>query len=126
MPLLESGSAGWYISARFAMTEVTSMISPSGRRVLALLCTLLLAPPAFAQRAKPAGFPDAPGKEVLLAKCFQCHAPTMWQDHRQDRRGWESVLYRMVGRGALWTEDEIGTMAAYLATAYPRPTPASR
>jgi hypothetical protein len=44
----------------------------------------------------------------------------MWQDHRQDRRGWESVLYRMVGRGALWTEDEIATMAGYLAAAYPR------
>jgi len=44
----------------------------------------------------------------------------MWQDHRQDRRGWESVLYRMVGRGALWTEDEIKTMAGYLASAYGR------
>jgi mono/diheme cytochrome c family protein len=85
-----------------------------------LLCSLLLAQPAAAQRAKPEAFPDAPGKEVLLAKCFQCHAPTMWQDHRQDRRGWESVLYRMVGRGALWTEDEIKTMADYLAAAYPK------
>jgi len=90
------------------------------RRVLVLFCGFFLASPAFAQRAKPAGFPDGPGKEVLVAKCFQCHAPTMWQDNRQDRRGWESVLYRMVGRGALWTEDEISTMASYLATAYPK------
>jgi hypothetical protein len=89
-------------------------------RVLTLLLGLILSSSAFAQRAKPAGFPDGPGKEVLVAKCFQCHAPTMWQDNRQDRRGWESVLYRMVGRGALWTEDEIGTMAGYLATAYPK------
>ena len=89
-------------------------------RVLTLLLGLTLASPAAAQRAKPAGLPDAPGKEVLVAKCFQCHAPTMWQDNRQDRRGWESVLYRMVGRGALWTEDEIRTMAGYLATAYPK------
>ncbi len=51
----------------------------------------------------------------------------MWQDHRQDRRGWESVLYRMVGRGALWTEGEIGTMADYLAAAYGRqPAAASK
>jgi hypothetical protein len=85
-----------------------------------VLGSLLMPAPALAQRAKPAGFPDAPGKEVLVGKCFQCHAPTMWQDHRQDRRGWESVLYRMVGRGALWTEDEIKTMADYLAAAYPR------
>jgi len=87
---------------------------------LALLACALAPLQAHAQRAKPAGFPDAPGKEVLLSKCFQCHAPTMWQDNRQDRRGWESVLYRMVGRGALWTEDEIRTMAGYLAAAYPR------
>jgi len=92
-----------------------------GRTALVLLAFgLLVASPAPAQRAKPAGFPDGPGKDVLVAKCFQCHAPTMWQDHRQDRRGWESVLYRMVGRGALWTEDEIKTMAEYLATAYPK------
>ena len=92
-----------------------------GRPVLAfLLCGLVLPASALAQRAKPSAFPDGPGKEVLLAKCFQCHAPTMWHDHRQDRRGWESVLYRMVGRGALWTEEEITTMAEYLAAAYPR------
>ncbi len=101
------------------------MPSPRETALVVLLLGLLWGAPAFAQRAKPAAFPDAPGKEVLLAKCFQCHAPTMWQDHRQDRRGWESVLYRMVGRGALWTEDEIGTMAGYLAAAYPRPAPAS-
>ena len=89
-------------------------------RVLTLFFGLILASPVVAQRAKPAPFPDGPGKDVLLAKCFQCHAPTMWQDNRQDRRGWESVLYRMVGRGALWTEDEIRTMAGYLATAYPK------
>lgn len=103
------------------------MVSSSGKPVLAvLLCCLLLPSTCFAQRAKPAGFPDGPGKEVLLSKCFQCHAPTMWQDHRQDRRGWESVLYRMVGRGALWTEDEIKTMADYLAAAYPRAPQASK
>ena len=50
----------------------------------------------------------------------------MWQDHSQDRRGWESVLYRMVGRGALWTEDEIRTMADYLAAAYGRQAAASK
>ena len=91
----------------------------SRKSALAILfCGLLLAPAAQAQRTKPPGFPDAPGKEVLVSKCFQCHAPTMWQDHRQDRRGWEGVLYRMVGRGALWTEDEVRTMADYLATTY--------
>jgi hypothetical protein len=84
------------------------------------LALLLSALPVAAQgqRAKPMGFPDGPGRELLLGRCFQCHGDAMWRDHRQDRRGWEGVLYRMVGRGALWTEEEISTMAGYLAAFY--------
>ena len=94
------------------------------KRMLVIL--LLGAVPALmpltagAQQAKPIGFPDAPGRDLLLGRCFQCHGDTMWRDHRQDRRGWESALYRMVGRGALWTEDEINAMAGYLAAVYGR------
>ena len=39
----------------------------------------------------------------------------MWNSIRQDRKAWEGVLYRMVGRGALWTPEEISAMADYLA-----------
>ena len=39
----------------------------------------------------------------------------MWMPLRQDKRAWESTLYRMVGRGALWTPEEIGAMVDYLA-----------
>ena len=89
--------------------------------LLALLGAILLSRPVWAQdKPRAPGFPDAPGKETLLAKCFQCHSAGMWMDHRQDRRGWESVLYRMVGRGALWTEDEIKAMADYLGAVYGR------
>jgi mono/diheme cytochrome c family protein len=88
---------------------------------VAAWCGVTLAQqPVRPARAAP-GFPDAPGKDVLLAKCFQCHGPNMWVYHRQDRRAWESTLYRMVGRGALWTEEEIKAMADYLATVYGSP-----
>ena len=70
---------------------------------------------AAAGRGGSLALPDGPGKDVLTSKCFQCHAQTMWNDLRQDRRAWEGVLYRMVGRRALWTEDEINAMADYLA-----------
>ena len=63
--------------------------------------------------AKPAA--DPPGKAILTTKCFQCHQVSMWSSLRQDRRAWESTLYRMVGRGALWTEAEITAMADFLA-----------
>lgn len=71
---------------------------------------------AQAQQGTPA--PDASDATVFANRCFQCHNAAMWSDHRQDRRGWEGVLYRMVGRGALWTEDEIRRMANYLATGF--------
>ena len=58
---------------------------------------------------------DGPGREILARKCFQCHQVGMWSSLRQDRKAWESVLYRMVGRGALWTEAEINAMADILA-----------
>ncbi|HZZ95217.1 MAG TPA: cytochrome c [Usitatibacter sp.] len=95
---------------------LTTVVCP-----LSLLVGLACAP-AFAQKTQKAqvDFPDAPGKEVLLGKCFQCHGPNMWIAQRQDRRAWESALYRMVGRGALWTPEEIRAMADYLGTAYGR------
>ena len=87
-----------------------------------VLLAALVSQPALAQRkpGAPVGFPDAPGKDVLVNKCFQCHNPSMWMDQRQDRRAWESTLYRMVGRGALWTQYEIRQMADYLGNVYGR------
>jgi len=78
------------------------------RVVLFALASLpFLAASASAQQ-KPTG------AELLAAKCFQCHTQAMWQDQRQDTRSWEANLYRMVGRGALWTTEEIKLMAEYL------------
>jgi hypothetical protein len=91
------------------------------RIILTILVVILFCfSPAIGEGAEPAssGFVDGPGKDVLMSKCFQCHGEKMWKDLKQDRRRWEGVLYRMVGRGALWTEEEINTMAVYLATAF--------
>ena len=89
------------------------------RKTVTMVAAMALSGVAAAQQKPQAPvMPDAPGKEVLMAKCFQCHSPSMWVDQRQDRRAWESALYRMVGRGALWTQDEIRQMADYLGAEY--------
>ncbi|MCZ6486472.1 MAG: c-type cytochrome [Acidobacteria bacterium] len=67
----------------------------------------------FGAQAGSASLQSA-GEEIFRNKCFQCHGEGMWSDLRQDRRGWEGTLFRMVGRGALWTEEEISSMADYL------------
>ncbi len=75
---------------------------------------LLLAASAGAQQAPT----EHKGLTILKAKCFQCHTDAMWRDQRQDARAWEANLYRMVGRGALWTTEEIKLMADYLGTEF--------
>ncbi len=85
----------------------------SHKAMLAVAFATVLAAAAHAQ---PAGG-DPPGKALVAAKCFQCHTDAMFRDGRQDRRGWEATIYRMVGRGGIWTADEIRTMADYLGEA---------
>jgi mono/diheme cytochrome c family protein len=82
---------------------------------------LILAAPLQAQEAKQEGreaAPQQPGRVIVLSKCFQCHTEAMFRDQRQDRRAWEATIYRMVGRGALWTPEEIKLMADYLGAEY--------
>jgi mono/diheme cytochrome c family protein len=92
--------------------------------VLACGPMLLLAAPAGAQQ--PSGGTAHQGRDILMSKCFQCHTDAMWRDQRQDSRAWEATLYRMVGRGGLWTTDEIKQMADYLGTDFgPNAPPAA-
>ena len=76
----------------------------------------LFACPGQAQNAAPSD--DNPGRKLVAGACFQCHTDTMFRDQRQDRKSWEATIYRMMGRGGLWTADERKVMADYLATDY--------
>ena len=91
---------------------------PNWRNVAVVLACapLLLAAPAKAQ--EPAQPPTAqhPGRTVVMSKCFQCHTDAMFRDQRQDRRGWEAAIHRMIGRGGLWSAEEIKLMTDYLGT----------
>jgi hypothetical protein len=93
---------------------------------LALVCApLWLMVPAHAQESTQG--PQHPGRSVVMSKCFQCHTDAMFRDQRQDRRAWEAAIYRMIGRGGLWTKDEITLMADYLGTDFgPNAKPATQ
>jgi len=91
-----------------------------GRFGGALACALLLpltVGAAAQENAQPGGV-QHPGRSVVMSKCFQCHTDAMFRDQRQDRRGWEAAIYRMVGRGGLWTGEEINLMADYLGSEF--------
>jgi len=89
------------------------------RRMLWPACLAALAWTTLAVAQQPPAPPPAsehPGRAVVMAKCFNCHTDAMFRDARQDRRAWEAAIYRMVGRGGLWTAEEIKVMADYLGS----------
>ena len=74
---------------------------------------------SMAQTASPVAVASAPNaRELLQSKCSQCHTDAMWRDQRQDAKAWEATLYRMMGRGAVWSGDDIVTMATFLGTEF--------
>ncbi len=106
-----------------AMNEVGARISAEDAATIASYLGTYFGPaPTASKAAAKSPSPAAPGKDILAKKCFQCHSASMFGALRTDRRGWEGVLYRMVGRGALWTEEEIGAMADYLVRVAGKPS----
>ena len=105
------------------------MRPPRATFIGGLVLLTVMASPALAQNTTPAALPH-PARELTVSKCFQCHSDNIWRDQRQDARAWEAALYRMVARGAVWTGDDIKTMATFLAADYgpnaPRSAQASR
>lgn len=89
------------------------------RAALGVAALVLLMVPARAQdAANQAPAAASPGRDLVAAKCFQCHTDAMFRDQRQDRRAWEATIYRMMGRGGLYTADERQLMADYLGTEF--------
>lgn len=118
--LSKRGTAAEWSAILKTMVERGATITDADAAIIAAYLGQHFGPgaagPAPAARATQAStLPDLPGRDVLTQKCMQCHQMSMWTALRQDRKAWESTVYRMVGRGALWTEDDIRAMADYLA-----------
>ncbi|MEI7975920.1 MAG: hypothetical protein WCH92_08035 [Betaproteobacteria bacterium] len=100
------------------MTTLSTYLSGFSAKVLLTLTCLAASSVVCAQDSAPkaASTPANPARDLVVSKCLQCHADTIWRDQRQDARAWEATLYRMLARGAVWTGEEIKTMSIYLAT----------
>jgi competence protein ComEA len=74
-----------------------------------------------------AALPDAPGREVLIRVCGQCHEPNRAASLRLTREGWEGVVQKMKGLGAraLATDAQLAQITDYLSENFkgeaPRP-----
>jgi competence ComEA-like helix-hairpin-helix protein len=71
-------------------------------------------PPA---KQDDAALPDGPGKEVLKKSCMQCHSASVIitkPGHTDD--DWAEILNKMIGRGAVLSDEDGDTLLDYLST----------
>jgi competence ComEA-like helix-hairpin-helix protein len=63
--------------------------------------------------------PDAPGRDVTVKLCANCHAVETVASVRHTPEGWRDVIAKMVAAGAEGTEQEFESVFQYLSTQFP-------
>jgi Helix-hairpin-helix motif len=89
---------------------------------LALFSTLALSAlvPAFAE------LPDGPGKPIIERSCDGCHRAAAMVDYHKTPEEWDTIVRRMIGRGAQVQGGEVDTLIAYLSKSFPKIEDASK
>jgi competence protein ComEA len=82
--------------------------------IFAMACGFLFALAASAFAQSP--LPDAPGKELTVNVCGQCHSAEIVASIRLTREGWQETIANMVQLGATATDAEHATILDYLST----------
>ena len=67
-------------------------------------------------------FPPGVGRETTLRTCSKCHSPTIVLAYGQKREGWEKTITKMVGLGAVGTDEDFTDIADYLTANFPPST----
>jgi len=63
--------------------------------------------------------PDAPGRDVTVRLCGNCHPPETVASQRLSSEGWRDLIKRMVAVGAEGTPQELESVFQYLSTHFP-------
>ena len=63
--------------------------------------------------------PEAPGRDITVKVCGNCHAAETVASVRHTADDWREVIARMVAAGAKGTEQELATVQEYLSTQFP-------
>ena len=72
----------------------------------------------MAQTDPAAGMPDGPGKAITIATCTKCHSITNVTGQHKDADGWTATITKMVGYGAVGSDDDFGAILAYVTKYY--------
>jgi competence ComEA-like helix-hairpin-helix protein len=63
--------------------------------------------------------PEAPGREVTVKLCGNCHAAETVASVRHTPDGWREVIAKMVAAGATGTEQELEMVFQYVSSQFP-------
>jgi competence protein ComEA len=83
-------------------------------------CALLLyaatesSSPMLAQSA----LPEAPGRDVTVKLCNNCHGADVIASVRHTTDGWREVIERMVAAGAKGSDQDLETVLQYVSTQF--------
>jgi cytochrome c len=75
--------------------------------------------PSTAQTKPGTDLPDGPGKDVFVRICGKCHSPNLVLANGHTREGWEDEITKMVGFGAVGTDEDFTDILEYLARNVP-------
>jgi competence protein ComEA len=86
-----------------------------------MTCGLLLYAAAGPSRPAHAQgvLPDAPGRDVTMKLCGNCHGADTVASVRLTPEGWRDTIARMVAAGAQGTDQELETVFQYVSTQFP-------
>ncbi len=82
---------------------------------------ILVGAALLAGAAAQDNLPDAKGRDELVSMCQGCHGLESIANMRETRRGWESLVNDMLGRGAAGTEEQVNLVIDYLAANFGKP-----
>jgi competence ComEA-like helix-hairpin-helix protein len=83
-------------------------------------CALLLYAAAGSSSSMLAqsALPDAPGRNVTVKLCGNCHGADVVASVRHTPDGWRDVIARMVAAGAKGTDQELEMVLQYVSTQF--------
>ena len=79
-------------------------------------------PTSPGSRFEASGFPDGPGRALVIANCTACHSGKLVQQNRATRDGWREMIRWMQATQKLWPlgPEVEETILDYLSTQYGR------
>lgn len=59
-----------------------------------------------------------PAEDAFFKVCSDCHDPDRIRETRRTRSGWEDVIYQMIDKGAVGTDQDFNLVLQYLLGHY--------